>query len=53
MENLIEKIKKINIIYECINCQRTTKNPHVVECIDILDNICIEYYCESCCKYLK
>ena len=52
MDYITNTLQKLKIIYECINCQRTTNNPRTVEYIDFLNNICIDYYCEKCSKYL-
>ena len=45
--------KTLTITYECINCQRIIDhNPFIIEYIDKYDDMCFEYYCKHCSKYL-
>lgn len=45
--------KTLTITYECINCQRLIDHkPLIIEYIDEYNDMCFEYYCKNCSKYL-
>ena len=46
-------LKTLMITYECINCQRLIDHkPFIIEYIDEYNDMCFEYYCKNCSKYL-